>query len=131
MSQSIKPFHLDGQMLEQGIEFVGLINGLGRLVASSNKNSLNLSNEQEEMFFMSCSLQQRMRQDYNDNFGEVKYTVTERENYRIISIPQESDTLIFVMDKSGEFLSRIKIHLDIIRDSKPSGLGPRKRHDMK
>lgn len=118
MSEIIEAVHLDENMLEHGIEFIGLINRNGRLVACEDKNSFNLSKEQKEMFFMSCSLQQRMRQDYDDNFGQVKYTVTERENYRIITVPQESDTLIFVMDKSGEFLLRIKRLMDAIRHAK-------------
>jgi len=49
-----------------------------------------------------------MNQDYDDNLGQVKYSVTERENNRIITVPQESNTLIFVMDNGDEFLSRVK-----------------------
>jgi hypothetical protein len=118
MSQSIEALHLDGHMLEHGIEFVGLITKNGRLVTCDEKNSLNLTREQREMFFMSCSLQQRMSQDYDDAFGQVKYSITERENHRIITIPQESDMLIVVMDKSGEFSSRVKSLLDAIKHVK-------------
>ena len=39
-----------------------------------------------------------MNQDYDEDFGQVKYLITERENNRIITIPHESDTLIFVMN---------------------------------
>ena len=115
MSQSIEALHLDEHMLESGIEFVGLITKNGRLADCNDKNSLKLSKEQKEMFFMSCSFQQSMDQDYDNNFGQVKYTVTERENHRIITVPQGSDTLIFVMDKKGEFLSRVKNILNAIR----------------
>ena len=128
MSQSTKSLHLDEHMLEHGIEFVGLIDRNGRLVACKEKDSLNLSKEQKEMFFMSCSLQQRMRQDYDNNFGQVKYTVTERENHRIITVPQELDTLVFVMDKSGEFLSRVKSLLDAIKHVKSLDRGSKRRH---
>jgi hypothetical protein len=113
--------HLDEHMLEHGIDFVGLITKNGRLVASKEKNVLHLSREQKEMFFMGCSLQQRMNQEYDTDFGQVKYSVTERENHRIITIPQESDTLIFVMDKRGEFLPRLKGLLDAIKHVKESG----------
>ena len=128
MSQSTKSLHLDEHMLEHGIEFVGVIDRNGRLVACTEKDSLNLSKEQKEMFFMSCSLQQRMRQDYDNNFGQVKYTVTERENHRIITVPQELDTLVFVMDKSGEFLSRVKSLLDAIKHVKSLDRGSKRRH---
>ena len=118
VSQTIEAIHLDEQMLGAGIDFIGLITKNGRLVDCNNKNSLNLSLEQKEMFFMSCSLQQRMNQDYDEDFGRVKYSVTERENHRIITIPQESDTLIFVMDNNGEFLSRVKGILKAIKHAK-------------
>jgi hypothetical protein len=126
MSQSIKPLHLDEHILEHGIEFVGLINKNGRLVASKDITRIDLSKEQKEMFFMGCSFQQRMSQDYDDNFGAVKYTVTEREKYRIITVPQELDTLIFVMDKSGEFLPRVKGLIDAIRQVKKWKRVPKK-----
>jgi len=118
MSQSIEDLHLDECMLGEGIDFVGLITKNGHLVDYGNINSLNLSREQKEMFFMSYSLQQKMNQDYDDNFGQVKYTITERENYRIITVPKESYTVIFVMKNDGEFLSRIKRVLDAIGHAK-------------
>lgn len=118
MSQTIEAMHLDEQMLGEGIDFVGLITKNGRLVDCNNTNTLNLSPEQKEMFFMSCSLQQRMNQDYDEDFGQVKYSVTERENHRIITVPQESDTLIFVMDNDGKFLSRVKSILKAIKHAK-------------
>ncbi|MFI5416338.1 MAG: hypothetical protein ACHQXJ_03195 [Nitrososphaerales archaeon] len=129
MSQTIEAMHLDERMLGDGIDFVGLITKNGRLVDCKNKNRLKLSKEQEEMFFMSCSLQQKMNQDYDEDFGQVRYSVTERENHRIIMIPQESDTLIFVMDNGGELLLRVKRVLDAIRHAKSLKQGP-KRHDM-
>ncbi len=125
MSQTIEARHLDEHMLGEGIDFIGLITKNGRLV-DCNKNSLNLSKEQKEMFFMSCSLQQRMNQDYDEDFGQVKYSVTERENHRIITIPQESNTLIFVVDNEGEFLPRVKNILDAIRHAKSMKQGSRK-----
>jgi len=67
------------------------------------------------MFFIECSLQQRMSQDYDHDLGKVKYSITERENHRIITIPQDSDTLIFVMDKKGELLPKVNGLLDAIR----------------
>jgi hypothetical protein len=118
MSQSVKNMSFDEQILDHGIEFAGLITKHGHLLDCKTKSRINLSNEQKEMFFMSCSLVQRMHQDYDDNFGKVKYTVTERENYRIVTVPQESDTLIFVMDKQGMFLPRVRKLLKAINHIK-------------
>jgi hypothetical protein len=118
MYEIIQELHLDENKLEVGIEFVGLITKSGRLISSKEKNSLNLSKDRKEMFFMGCSLQQRMNQDYDDDLGQVKYSMTERENQIIITIPQESETLIFVMEKNGDFSFRLKSLLDAVRQKK-------------
>lgn len=118
MSQSIEALHIDESMLGDGIYFIGLITKNGNLTDCNNRNGLNLSKEQKEMFFMNCSLQQRMNQDYDNDFGQVKYSITERENNRIITITHESDTLIFVMDNEGDLLSRVKRVLDAIKHVK-------------
>jgi hypothetical protein len=118
MSNIVESVYLDENMLEKGIEFVGLISKSGRLAASKEKNCLNLARDRKEMFFMGLSLQQRMNTEYDDEFGQVKYSLTEREDKIIITIPQESDTLIFVMEKSGNFLSRLKRLLNAIRRGK-------------
>lgn len=118
MSEIAQTLHFDKQMLGDGIEFVGLITQNGRLLAGNGKNIFNLSEEQMEMFLMNFSLQQRMDNDYDDNFGQAQFTVTARENFRIIAIPRDSNTLIFVMDKNYEFLSRVKGLLDAIKHVK-------------
>lgn len=118
MSEITQTLHFDKQMLGDGVEFVGLIAQNGRLLAGDGKNIFNLSEEQMEMFFMNFSLQQKMDQDYDDNFGQAQFTVTERENFRIIAIPKGSNTLIFVMDKNYEFLSGVKGLLDTIKHVK-------------
>jgi hypothetical protein len=56
-----------------------------------------------------------MQQDYDENFGQVQFSVTERENFRIIMLPQGQETLMFVMDKSGDFLSAVQGLLDAIK----------------
>ena len=107
MSKTINDVFDNEQILENGIEFVGVIGKNGRLV-DCKKNQIDLSDEQNEMFFMSCQLEENLKQDFDDNFGKVQYTVTERENYRIVTIPQYPYTLLFVMDKHGKFFPRVK-----------------------
>jgi len=115
MSDNITTLHFDEHMLGDGVEFIGLITKNGRLSTGNGNNKFNLSKEQMDMFLISCSLQQRMQQDYDDNFGQVQFSVTDRVNFRIITVPQGSDTLIFVMDKSGEFLSGVQGLMDAIK----------------
>jgi len=116
MSQNIEVACLDEYLLVNGIEFVGLVTRNGRLVDYKSKNGLKFTDEQKEMFFMSVSLYQTMQQDYDDNFGAVRYTITERENYRIVTIPHGQDTLVIAM--KGSFSSTIKRVLEAINHVK-------------
>src|SRR6185437_782163 len=116
MSQNIEVACLDEYLLVNGVEFVGLVTRNGRLVDYKSKNGLKFTDEQKEMFFMSVSLYQTMQQDYDDNFGAVRYTITERENYRIDTIPHGQDTLVIAM--KGSFSSTIKRVLEAINHVK-------------
>ncbi len=112
MSQNVTIVCLDEYLLVPGVEFVGLVTGNGRLVDYRTKNGLKFSEEQKEMFFMSVSLYQTMQHDYDENFGAVQYTITERENFRIVSVPKGQDTVVIVM--KGKFSSTIKKILESI-----------------
>ena len=116
MSQNVEVVCLDEYLLVHGVEFVGLVTRNGRLVDYRAKNGLKFPEEQKEMFFMSVSLYQTMQQDYDDSFGAVKYTITERENFRIVTIPHGQDTLVIMM--KGSFSSTIKKVLEAINHVK-------------
>ncbi|MGI0065672.1 MAG: hypothetical protein ACREAT_02810, partial [Nitrosotalea sp.] len=116
MSQNVSVVCLDEYLLVHGVEFVGLVTGNGRLVDYRAKNGLQFSEEQKEMFFMAVSLYQTMQHDYDESFGTVKYTITERENFRIVSVPHEQDTIVIVM--KGKFSSTVKKILEAINHVK-------------
>ena len=116
MSQNVEVVCLDEYFLVHGVEFVGLVTRNGRLVDYRTKNGVKFSEGQKEMFFMSVSLYQTMQQDYDDSFGAVRYTITERENFRIVTIPHGQDTLVIVM--KGSFSSTIKKVLEAINHVK-------------
>ncbi|HEX5358554.1 MAG TPA: hypothetical protein VFW99_01415 [Candidatus Nitrosotalea sp.] len=116
MSQNVEVACLDEYLLVNGVEFVGLVTRNGRLVDYKSKNGLKFSDEQKEVFFMSVSLYQKMQQDYDDDFGTVRYTITERENCRIVTIPHDQDTLVIAI--KGSFPSTIKRVLEAINHVK-------------
>ncbi len=116
MSQNIEVAILDEYILVPGVMFVGLVTKHGRLLDYRAKGGLKFSEEQKEMFFMSISLYQSMQHDHDESLGEVKYTITERENFRTISIPSGQDTLVIMT--SGDFSSIIKNVLKAIDHAK-------------
>jgi predicted regulator of Ras-like GTPase activity (Roadblock/LC7/MglB family) len=99
MTQSIDLKSFENHLLVHGVEFAGIIDKRGRVIDHVCKNEINLSKEQKEMFFMSTTLNLSMQSDYDDNFGSVQYTITERENSKIVSIPAPMGSIILVTDK--------------------------------
>ncbi len=93
-------FFYDESILEQGVEFIGLINKQGRIESTLFKNEINLTKEKKEMFLMGLRLQSAMQSDYDDDFGPVSYTITERENSKFVSIPSFSHIILAIMKKN-------------------------------
>jgi len=104
-------FH-DKSILEDGVEFIGLINNQGRIESSLFRNEINLTEEKKEMFSMGLRLQSSMQRDYDAEFGPVGYTITERENSVFVSIPIVSHTILAIMKKNIDpavVINKIKI----------------------
>ncbi|MGI0102549.1 MAG: hypothetical protein ACREA7_08150 [Nitrosotalea sp.] len=116
MSQSIDLKSIESHLLEEGVEFVGFISKLGRVIDYSCKNEINLSQEQKETLFMTTSLNLSMQGDYDNNFGAVQYVVTERENSKIVSIPAPFGSIILVMKKKPRtFVKNILKAVDYVK----------------
>ncbi|HEV2193771.1 MAG TPA: hypothetical protein VGR54_09160 [Nitrosopumilaceae archaeon] len=118
MTQSIDLKSFESNLLGHGVEFAGFINKQGRVIDYVCKNEINLSKEQKEMFFMMTSLNLSMQEDYDDNLGTVQYTVTERENSKIVSIPVLFGSIILVMNKKTRSSLLVKKILKAINYAK-------------
>src|SRR3989338_298778 len=104
-------FH-DKSILGKGVEFIGLINKEGRMESALCKNEINLTAEKKEMFLMQFRLQSSMQRDYDDEFGPVSHTITERENSIFVSIPIVSHIVLAIMKKNIDptvAINKIKI----------------------
>jgi len=106
-------FH-DKSILGDGVEFIGLINKEGRMESSMCKNEINLTEDRKEMFLMQFRLQSSMQRDYDDEFGPVSHTITERANSIFVSIPIVAYTVLAIMKKTIDPTVAInKIKLEI------------------
>lgn len=111
IKNEIDLFH-DKSILGEGVEFIGLINKEGRMESVLCKNEINLTEERKEMFLMQFRLQSSMQRDYDDEFGPVSHTITERENSIFVSIPIVSHTVLAIMKKNIDptvAINKIKI----------------------
>jgi len=83
-----------------GTEFVCIINKRGRIEEAIYKNEMNMTKEKKEMFSIGLQLQNSMQQDFDEDFGAVNYTITERESARFVSIPTSEGILLAKLNKS-------------------------------
>lgn len=93
---------------EYGLSFLGLINKKGRVTSFATKE-IKLETHKREMFFMSHALTQRLNDDFDDDFGPVEYSVTQRKAHKFITIPTSSGTLLAIMPKERHHETFIEI----------------------
>ena len=97
-------FFSEKSILEQGIEYIGLINKQGRLESALFNNDINMTRERKEMYMMGLRLQSSMQSDYDSDFGPVSYTITEREKSKFVSIINFPYIILTIMKKSKDHL---------------------------
>lgn len=82
--------------------FAAVINEKGRVLQSKDPMGIIscLSTTKQDMFFMEYSLRQNMRKEFDEDFGDVRYTYTEREKETLFTFPLDNH-LIIVACHSG------------------------------
>jgi len=106
----------DKSILDDGIEFIGLINKQGKMEIILYENGINLRKERKEMFSMELRLEISMHSDFDSEFGPVSYTVTEREKSKFVSILSLPYIILIVMKKNLDHIIVIDKIMKIIRN---------------
>lgn len=82
------------------------INSRGHLIAGGMKEGL-LSLEaqkQDEMMFMELALRVRMRHEFDNEFGEVHFSMSYRDKVIVMSFPLTNDDVLLIScEKETEF----------------------------
>ena len=87
------------------IRFAGLINSRGRLIAGgmvSSKKALE-DEKKDEMLFMELALRVKMRSEFDDELGKVKFSMSLREKLIVMSFPIKNDVLMVSMERKTKF----------------------------
>jgi len=87
------------------IRFAGVINNKGRLVAGGMIGSVKPleDTKKDEMLFMELALRVRMRGEFNEELGPVKFSLSYRDKLIIMSFPMGNDVLLVTIDKTEKF----------------------------
>lgn len=104
-------------LLEQGIQYLGIINKQGRLQTNISIHDVNITEKKKEILFMQQKLQNTMDSEFDENFGYVKYTITEREHSKILSIPIFPYLAFAIIDKSSDIRVLVPLITEIIKES--------------
>ena len=87
------------------VRFAGVINSKGRLVAGgmvSSKKPLE-DIKKDEMLFMELALRVKMRSEFDNELGKVKFSLSFREKLIVMSFPIKSDVLLVSMERKTQF----------------------------
>ncbi len=93
------------QKINSKVRFAGVINSKGRLVAggmTTSKKQLG-DRKRDEMLYMEIALRVKMRREFDDDLGKVKFSMSFREKLIVISFSMENDVLMVSLEKKTQF----------------------------
>ena len=93
------------QKIDSEVRFAGVINSKGRLVAGGmvqSKTRLG-DRKRDEMLYMELALRVKMRREFDDDLGKVKFSMSFREKLIVMSFPMENDVLMVSLEKKTQF----------------------------
>ena len=96
---------LSAQKIDSKVRFAGVINSRGRLIAGgmiSSKKRLG-DRKRDEMLYMELALRVKMRSEFDDDLGKVKFSMSFREKLIVMSFPMKNDILMVSMERKTQF----------------------------
>ena len=93
------------QKIDSKVRFAGIINSKGRLVAGGmvqSKTRLG-DRKRDEMLYMELALRVKMRREFDDDLGEVMFSMSFREKLIVMSFPIKNDVLMVSMERKTQF----------------------------
>ena len=87
------------------IRFAGIINERGRLIEGGMKNGLSTlsSTKDDEMLFMELVLRVKMRQEFDNQLGRVKFAMALRDKVLEMSFLIDKHVLFVVSDSDADY----------------------------
>ena len=90
---------------DSNVRFAGIINSRGRLIAGGmipSKKRLG-DRKRDEMLYMELALRVKMRREFDDDLGKVKFSMSFREKLIVMSFPIKNDVLMVSMERKTQF----------------------------
>ena len=93
------------QKTDSKVRFAGVINSKGRLIAGGMVPSKTRfgDRKRDEMLYMELALRVKMRREFDDDLGKVKFSLSFREKLIVMSFPMEDNVLMVSMERKTQF----------------------------
>ena len=104
--------------VDEKIRFVGMIDQMGKLIAGDMKKgtpSLE-KNDGSIRLYLGYAINNILRRDFDNVFGKVIYTFSEREKIKLLTIPIDENLLLVSIDKLADHDKLIYKILDVIKN---------------
>ncbi len=89
-------------ILKDGIEFVAIINPQGRVEDFISDGNVDFPGYKQEMYWMGVRLHESMQRDFDDDFGPVRFTISERRDLKFVTVPAASKLVVGIMKKNAD-----------------------------
>jgi hypothetical protein len=95
--------------INEKIRFVGIIDEMGKLIGGDMKKGLPSleKNDGSVRLYLGYAINNILRRDFDNVFGKVLYTFSERERIKLLTIPIDDNLLLVSMDKSTDHVELI------------------------
>lgn len=103
--------------IDEKIRFVGMIDQMGKLIVGDMKKgtpSLE-KNDGSIRLYLGYAINNVLRRDFDNVFGKVLYTFSEREKIKLLTIPIEENLLLVSIDKLADHDKLINKILDTVK----------------
>ena len=102
--------------IDEKIRFVGIIDEMGKLIVGDMKKGLpSLERDDGSIrLYLGYAINNVLRRDFDNVFGKVLYTFSEREKIKLLTIPMDDNLLLVSMDISSDHDELIKKILNTV-----------------
>jgi hypothetical protein len=104
--------------VDEKIRFVGMIDQMGKLIAGDMKKgtpSLE-KNDGSIRLYLGYAINNILRRDFDNVFGKVVYTFSEREKIKLLTIPIDENLLLVSIDRLADHDKLINNILAVIKN---------------
>jgi hypothetical protein len=95
--------------INEKIRFVGIIDQMGKLITGNMKEGLRSLDRDDGSIrlYLGYAINNVLRRDFDNVFGRVLYTFSERERIKLLTIPIDDNLLLVSMDKFTDHVELI------------------------